>query len=137
MSRAQAVMPLFCSSPGLCALCVLCFGNSPLPLKLLPLKLWEQKFLGFAGAGVTSPRDSRVQGKDLWGGDISDILGCLGVVCQMDFSFMGILMEPCGVQVAGTVLPQSLMVPGNPSFCLFAPLPHTPLCCLVLLHWFY
>lgn len=117
-------------------MCVLCFGNPSLALKLLLLQLWEQKFLRFAGGGVTLPRDSSVQGKDLWGGDISGAVGFLGAVSQMDLFLLGALMEPCGVQVAGTVLPQSLVADDpREHFCLFAPL-HLSLM-LTCAAWFY
>lgn len=106
-------------------MCVLCFGNPSLALKLLLLQLWEQKFLRFAGGGVTLPRDSSVQGKDLQGGDISGAVGFLGAMSQMDLFLLGALMEPCGVQVADP----------REHFCLFAPL-HLSLT-LTRAAWFY
>lgn len=66
-----------------------------------------------------------MQGSPRWGH-----LSCPGAL-----SLMGTLMEPCGVQVAGTVLPQFLVISGNSSFCLFTPPP--PSLTLPCSAWFY
>lgn len=92
-------------------------------LKPLSLQLWEQYLLRLAGWGIAFPRDSSMQGRDLWG-------GFLGVMYQIDLP-AGIaslaLWNPVGSKLLRQhfLNPWWLMIPGTPFVCLA---PCTPPC---------